>query len=175
MFPLKRWTPLFLWNLGKRQTIPHSLAHNFHQQKKHELQNVMVHQLKPWNFKWFKSSQSTFVTFLRNWSKVHIDLCGPAYGTFCRSTGGFTLPKGKEVTLETWRKRPVDSLELLGSEVSTPQASISLFFLTRKNKSKFKHFRDIRYLILYVFKLVEITCYLGFVFSFLLWVETQWS
>eukprot|EP00434_Breviolum_minutum_P013314 symbB.v1.2.011732.t1/scaffold699.1/size171451/9 len=33
---------------------------------------------------------------------VHIDLCGPAYGTFCRCTGGFTLPKGKEVTLDSF-------------------------------------------------------------------------
>lgn len=31
---------------------------------------------------------------------VHIDLCGPAYGTFCRSRG-FTLP-GKELTLDSF-------------------------------------------------------------------------
>lgn len=34
IFQLKRWTPsLFLWNLRKRQSIPHSLAHNFLQKR----------------------------------------------------------------------------------------------------------------------------------------------
>jgi hypothetical protein len=38
------------------------------------------------------------VAICRRRDQVHIDLCGPAYGTFCRSRG-FTLP-GKELTLE---------------------------------------------------------------------------
>ena len=55
-----------------------------------------------WNWCFFSASpipeQIHGVAICRRRDQVHIDLCGPAYGTFCRSRG-FTLP-GKELTLE---------------------------------------------------------------------------
>lgn len=78
----------------------------------------------------------------RGYYMAHIDLCGPAYGTFCRSPGG-AVPNGKELTLDSF---------ITPCYVMTPYHSQQMFIVHPEvvnyvpNDAKFTAVSEIRHL-----------------------------